>query len=288
MWPPSSFLSDTDKGLNAQDPTDKNCHKTWVLHLSPRPAGCVTIWWQTWRGSESNKWQTAWLGYIPFPGDVHTCVHTHAEIMLTSNPSHWFVTGSLSPLLIIIIKGKLVNLTITHRSIFIVFCYKILDKCKYVNNIYTLISYEWTDSNFTCISRKIVLALLSKACMCRSPVASAPSMWEWGVWVRFLNSIVFLCLICFPSTLPKVVSYVCSLLSLPRESCFLYSVHAWSYNSLLSSRQSHLYRIDLPSFLSTDIRWCCYKTFRVFVFVLVIVATNIAKIILWRSSVAHM
>lgn len=104
----------------------------------------------------------------------------------------------------------------------------------------------------------------------------------------FLNSIVFLCLICLPSTLTKAVSYVCSLLSLPRESCFLYSVHAWSYNSLLSSRQSHIYRIDLPSFLSIDIRWCCYKTFRVFVFVLVIVATNIAKIILWRSSVAHM
>lgn len=159
--------------------------------------------------------------YIPFPRDVHT----HSSY-LQGNLRHLFVTCFLSPSLIIIIKGKLANLTSTYGSIFIVFCYKILDKCKYINNIYTLIGYKRTGNNFTCFSRKPVLTLLSKVCMCRSPVALAPSMWECGVRVRFLNSIVSLCLICLPSTLPKAVSYVCSLLSSPSESYFLCSVHA--------------------------------------------------------------
>lgn len=182
---------------------------------------------------------------------THMCTHAyaraHTQIMLTRLLIP-FVCHMLLVSLINHYYKRKVNLTITHGSIFTVFCYKIFDKCKYIKNIYSLIVHDWTDNNFTCFSRKTVLALLSKACRCRSPVASAPSMWEWGVWVRFLNSIVFLCLICFPSTLTKAVSYVCSLLSSPRESCFLYSVHAWSYNSLLSSRQSHLYRISCRVF----------------------------------------
>lgn len=126
-----------------------------------------------------------------------------------------------------------------------------------------------------------------EACRCRSPVASAPSMWEWGVWVRFLNSIVFLCLICFPSTLPKAVSYVCSLLSSPRELAFstLCTHEATALCYLVGNLISTEF---LAEFSIYYIRWYCYKTFSVFFFITVIVATNVAKIILWRSSVAHM